>query len=220
MTDPLPEFSGFEIIAELGRGTTGVVYEVHDVRIDRINALKTLAAGDEVRSRNRFLREAQILAGLTRNAQIGIPTLHIVGERQGQYLVREFIEGETLQSAMERHRIDLRSGTRILQRVAEIVSRVHAFHVVHRNLQPSNVLVGTDERVWLIGFGRCRVQDAVRGAAVMTESDVLALQQLLNWLCARLCSDLPDWIRQVQQRSDVASAREFAAVLGEIADES
>lgn len=221
MTDPPPELPGCEIIAEMGRGTTGVVYQARFVALDRIVALKTLAAGADKRDQLRFQREAQILARLTHDERIGIPTLRSVGEREGQhYFVREYVEGETLQSLTERHRIDLRSGVRILQRVSEIVSRVHAFDIVHRNLQPSNVLVGTDERVWLIGFGLCRVPDpdSIHGAAVTTDADVLALQQLLNWLCASLSPDRPVWFRQVWQRSEVASGEEFAAVLGEFLD--
>ena len=217
MSDLPPNIPDVEIIAEMGRGTTGVVYQARFVSRDRVVALKTCVPHDRELNQRRLMREGRILAGLTSAEQTGIPKLHVIGEVEGQlYLVRDYIEGATLESVVDRREIGLRSGVRILKRVAEILVRVHDPGLVHRNLQPTNVLLGTDNVIWLIGFGRCRMQDvkAGPGAANTADADIRALQQMLNCMCATLSPDLPDWLGRIRRSCDVASAQEFATVLG------
>src|SRR5215213_1406374 len=102
-----PTYPGFVMLAELGRGTTGAVYEVLDTALNnRRVALKIPVFSpnaDQWEKRQRFLRECQVLAVLTSKPGSNIPALHMVGEHHGLlFSVREFVDGRTLaQRAIE-----------------------------------------------------------------------------------------------------------------------
>src|ERR1700747_1617847 len=93
----------YEILTELGRGTTGVVYKArhNHVRPDRLVALKVPLLGSESDAPLRLRRhrnEAQVLALLTFQSDPVLPTLYDVGHDEKQfYFAREFVDGETLE---------------------------------------------------------------------------------------------------------------------------
>ncbi|CAM9941341.1 unnamed protein product, partial [Chrysoparadoxa australica] len=92
----------YEVIRELGRGGMGVVYLANDTRLDRqvaIKALPTELAADPGRL-ERFEREAKTLATLNHPNLAGI---YGVEEQDGaRYLILEYVEGETLEHALDR----------------------------------------------------------------------------------------------------------------------
>src|SRR5206468_857603 len=91
-------FDDFEVLAELGRGATGVVYKAVQKSLERLVALKVLQAGSipNATLRARFLTEARAGAAL---AHPGIPTIYQTGECQaGPYCAMEYIDGQTLAS--------------------------------------------------------------------------------------------------------------------------
>jgi serine/threonine-protein kinase len=68
LNDSTPDLPGLKILAEVGRGTTGIVYRARDLRINRVVALKVLLPGPVAERKARaaqFLHEARALAGLT-----------------------------------------------------------------------------------------------------------------------------------------------------------
>jgi len=86
----------YEILALVGEGGMGQVYRGRDTRIDRIVAIKVLTGelSDPPDRRERFEREARVIGGLN-HPHIGM--LFDVGEHEGsQFLIMEFLEGETL----------------------------------------------------------------------------------------------------------------------------
>ena len=85
----------YEIVALVGAGGFGEVYRAHDTRLDRTVAIKVLPHADpELKA--RFEREAKAIASLQHPH---ICTLHDVGHQDGtDYLVMEFLEGETISS--------------------------------------------------------------------------------------------------------------------------
>jgi eukaryotic-like serine/threonine-protein kinase len=216
------EFAGFEIIAELGRGTTGVVYEARDEGINRRVALKmALFGADSQRSHQtkQFICEARVLAGLTHRPDANIPTIYALAECDGQpFYIREFVDGLTLERLATTQTIDLRSGVQILKTIAEALQRVHALGFAHRNLHPSNILVAADDCPKLIGFGRCAPLEGTTTAPKATgtpvEVDVRSLQQLLNWLCAKLAEPVPADLFRARDTDLVASPAAFAELLG------
>src|SRR5262245_62426151 len=102
----------YEILKELGRGTTGVVFKARQCALNRIVALKLpfLDPSSNVPERiARFMHEAEILASLTRDSDPDFPTLHEVGEYQRlPYLVREFVEGSTLEQLVTARMLSVR----------------------------------------------------------------------------------------------------------------
>jgi serine/threonine protein kinase len=219
--------SGYELLAELGRGTTGYVYKARDGRLNRVVTLKVLllaSGGEGSRQLARFHREARVLACLTGGQKPGIPTLHEVGEYQGlPYYVREYVEGHTLVQRVADRFIGVREGLGVLAAVARTVSRVHEQGFVHRNLRPSNVLIAADGASKLIGFGMaCPTGPPMVAAgrdAAPTGMDVQALGQMATWLCAGLEQPVPTRLASVCDNCSRAGAAEFAEALAGYLDE-
>src|SRR5262245_40351292 len=92
----------FEIRAKLGEGGMGEVYKAKDTRLDRIVAIKVMSPliASTPDLRQRFEREARSLSALNHPH---IRTLHDVGQQDGlQFLVLEYVEGETLAARLRR----------------------------------------------------------------------------------------------------------------------
>jgi len=222
---PAWELPGFDILAEVGRGTTGLVYRAKDVRLNRVVALKVLDLGpaaERAMRVARFQREAQVVASLTWKPDPTIPALHAVMEHRGQpHYIRDFVEGKTLEQCAAVGSFKLAEGIRVLEAVARAVARVHARGVAHRNLHPSNVLVAADGAAKLIGFGRvgplAESELITPGAAgTPAEIDVHALQGMLNWLSSALGQPLPSHVEPAVRPGAASSAAELAVMLGSI----
>jgi serine/threonine protein kinase len=199
---PAVFIQSYEIISELGRGTTGTVYEARHTCLNRRVALKIPALVPEVErsvKAQRFRRECEAMACLTSGPIRNIPPLHVVAESSDGrlYSVRELVEGSTLERLVADGSIDMGVGLSVLAEVARVVEWVHGQGFAHRNLSPANVLVARDGSPWLIGFGRVGLLVGSpmlpSGAAgTPTEVDVRGLQDLLRWLCAALQQPVPD----------------------------
>jgi serine/threonine protein kinase len=193
------EFPGLQILGEIGRGTTGIVYKARDLRLDRVVALKTLSSVDnDTHSRaKKLVREARVLAALTHQPDDNIPTIHAVMEFRGQPCsMREFVDGETLAALATSSRITLPAAIQSLALVAGAVARVHDLGIAHNNLHPLNILVAADGTPKLIGFGQVGLLSRTESQAagepcVPAEVDIDALQRLIIWLCSALRQDLP-----------------------------
>ena len=95
----------YEIVSALGAGGMGEVYRARDTRLDRIVAIKVIL-GRETASpamRERFEREARAIALLS---HANICTLHDIGHHEGtDFLVMEYLEGETLAARLSRQKV-------------------------------------------------------------------------------------------------------------------
>jgi serine/threonine-protein kinase len=148
----------YEIRKELGRGMTGVVYEVYDPALGRTIALKTirLAVGS-VREREEYerncLAEARIAARLSHP---GIVVVHDVGrdeERGNLFIALEHFQGRTLAQMTAEGRPDWRETLRIVARVVEALDYAHSQHVVHRDIKPANIMVLPSGLPKIMDFG-------------------------------------------------------------------
>jgi len=199
---------GREFLAELGRGTTGVVYKVMDVRLGRITAVKTVlpyAAEERAAQSARFRREAQILASFNHARHPSIVPVFEVGECEGQaYLSREFVDGNTLEELVTAGSINLRERIHLLATVAKTVAEVHDRGFVHRNLRPANILVGHGNIAKLIGFGLVGVRAGSPRlppgkSGDSAERDTWALCGMLDWLCTELQEPLSSQLEAVRR---------------------
>ncbi|MCI0376831.1 MAG: protein kinase [Gemmataceae bacterium] len=194
----------YEILAELGRGTTGVVYKARHsvVKPDRLVALKMPFLGSPSETARRFSsyqNEWNVLRVLTWEPDPAVPTLYnVVSDVSGQlnFYLREFVSDTSLEQLVVTGSLCLSEGIRILSTIANAVQRMHGHWIAHRNLRPSRVLVGTDGTAKLIGFGHVA---PLVGAAelppgesgVSAKIDIRALQEMLGWLCTTLRQPLP-----------------------------
>jgi Tol biopolymer transport system component len=149
----------YEVVASAGAGGMGEVYRARDTRLDRTVAIKVMPAafaGDPA-LRERFEREARAISHLNHP---NICTLHDVGSNEGiDYLVMEYLEGETLAERLGRGALALPTALQIAQQIAEALDRAHAAGIVHRDLKPSNIFLvrgtgaSSGSRVKLLDFG-------------------------------------------------------------------
>jgi Tol biopolymer transport system component len=142
----------YEIVSPLGAGGMGEVYKAHDTRLDRTVAIKVLSsrltATPEVRQ--RFEREAKTISQLSHPH---ICAIHDVGrEGETEYLVMEYLEGETLAERLARGSLPLEQTLRFGIQIADALDKAHRQGIVHRDLKPGNVMI-TKSAVKLLDFG-------------------------------------------------------------------
>jgi eukaryotic-like serine/threonine-protein kinase len=130
----------FLIEAPLGAGGMGEVYKAKDTRLDRTVAIKILPSADPD-LKARFEREARAIAGLQHQH---ICTLYDVGhEGSTDYLVLEYLVGETLADRLARGPLKLEDALKMAIEVAEALDKAHLAGIVHRDLKPGNIMVTT-----------------------------------------------------------------------------
>jgi formylglycine-generating enzyme required for sulfatase activity/tetratricopeptide (TPR) repeat protein len=220
---------GYEILAELGRGGTGVVYQARQVRLGRVVALKMILAGAQAgaRDRARFRAEAEALARLQHP---NVVQIHEVGDDGGRpYLALEYVDGGTLADKLRGTPQPAREAARLVETLARAVHAAHEKGVVHRDLKPANVLLTADGTPKVVDFGLARRLDGVtlhtqtgvvigtpdymapeqaEGKAVGPATDVHALGGLLYQLLTGrppfLAANVLDTLLRVRQEEPVS----------------
>ncbi len=152
----------YEILAPLGAGGMGEVYKAKDTRLERTVAVKVLpshmSSSQEVRQ--RFEREAKTISSLSHPH---ICALYDVGNQDGvEYLVMEFLEGETLADRLGRGPLPSEQVLRYGIEMADALDKAHRQGIVHRDLKPGNVML-TKSGVKLLDFGLAKKAVARRG---------------------------------------------------------
>lgn len=148
-----PAVDGYVRLVRVGVGAAAEVFRAEPRAGGPPVALKLLrrevAGGALAR---RFLAEGKILATLSHP---GIVRFLGVGETADgrPYLVTEWVEGESLRAWMARAESDLEARVGRIAEVCEALAWAHASGVAHRDVKPSNVLVGADGRARLLDFG-------------------------------------------------------------------
>lgn len=133
----VPVGSRYKILKHIGRGGMQEVYLAHDQLLDMPVALKTPQVGI---NNKRFKSSAKIAAKV--NHHNVAKTFDYFIEDDVEYLVEEYVEGETLEDKLARFgSLDPHLGARVLHHLAKGVAASHRAGVVHRDLKPSNVMV-------------------------------------------------------------------------------
>jgi serine/threonine protein kinase len=153
----------------LGSGGAAEVIRAVDERLDRAVAVK-LFRGDVADQLQRHEDEMRTLARL---AHAGLVTVFDAGTddaTQRPYLVMQLVEGSTLAEQLRRGPLPALRTAQIGASLADALGYVHEQGLVHRDVKPANVLIGTDSRVHLADFGIARIVDS---AHVTRTGDVL-----------------------------------------------
>lgn len=157
----------YEVIASIGSGGMGEVYQARDTLLNRLVAIKTLPSDhktDADRGR-RFEREAQAIAAL---AHPHICVLYDVGSHEGtDFLVMEYLEGETLGNRLLEGPLPIDDVLRYAAEIADALGAAHRHGIVHRDLKPANVML-TAGGAKLLDFGLARLRPAVTPGARKT----------------------------------------------------
>ena len=158
----------YEILAPLGAGGMGEVYRAKDTRLDRTVAIKVLPAhlSANIERRQRFEREARAVSSLSHPH---ICSLFDIGHQDGvDYLVMEFIEGETLENRLDRGAMPTDQVLRYGIQIADALDKAHKQGVVHRDLKPGNIML-TKSGAKLLDFGLAKLRAPESGVMVLSE---------------------------------------------------
>lgn len=150
---PVPE--RYEVLGELGRGGMGVVYHVRDRVLSREAALKVMHDALPDRALVRLQREATVLAMLEHPGIVPVHDLGVLADGR-PYYVMKLVRGETLEACVARG-ISHGEALRAFIRVCDTVAFAHARGVVHRDLTPRNIMLGTFGDVLVLDWGVAKV---------------------------------------------------------------
>ena len=157
----------YEIQSRLGAGGMGEVYRALDTRLDRTVAIKVLAShlSSSPELKQRMEREARAISSLNHPH---ICHLYDIGSQDGtDYLVMEFLEGETLAERIRKGAVPLNEILKIGIAVGEALAVAHRQGIVHRDLKPGNIML-TKGGAKLMDFGLAK--SAGSGAPTGTSS--------------------------------------------------
>ena len=170
-------FGPYEILASIGAGGMGEVYRARDTRLDRIVAIKILLSGVAAREEvgQRFEREARAVSSLNHPH---ICSLYDIGRQDGvDFLVMEYIEGETLSARIKKGALPLDQSLNYAIQIAGALDQAHRHAVVHRDLKPGNIMI-TRSGAKLLDFGLAKISESA--AAVGAGNTALPTQTALT----------------------------------------
>ncbi len=153
----------FQILDRLGAGGAGEVFAAYDPQLDRRIAIKFLLGGalsdphEADRATRRLIREGRALAHIEHPNVVGVLD---VGTDQGRvFMAMDYVQGVTLKEWLRRNppgRKQLPRALELLQQAGRGLAAAHARGLIHRDVKPSNILVGDDGRVRVADFGLAR----------------------------------------------------------------
>jgi serine/threonine protein kinase len=217
----------YEIQSALGAGGMGEVYRALDTRLDRTVAIKVLAShlSSSTELKQRMEREARAISCLNHPH---ICHLYDIGSQNGtDYLVMEFLEGETLAERLRKGPIAWNEILKIAIAVAEALAIAHRQGIVHRDLKPGNIML-TPAGAKLMDFGLAKPialsgagtgsgsAPAFTAAATMSGPSPLTPLTMAGSIVGTIQYMSPEQIegKEADARSDIFA---FGAVLYEMA---
>ena len=153
------QLGDYILMRKITSGGMAHIYLGEDQKLGRRAAIKILTpdlAGDDDTLRERFEREARAIGQLEHDSIIPV---YQFGEQDGLYfLAMRYIEGNDLADEMKRYRADgkympIERALKILKQVASALDHAHQHGIIHRDVKPSNILLGTDDKAILTDFG-------------------------------------------------------------------
>jgi serine/threonine protein kinase/Tol biopolymer transport system component len=207
----------YEILSAIGAGGMGEVYRARDTRLSRIVAIKVLPPhlADRAELRERFEREAKTIASLNHPH---ICTLFDIGRQDGiNYLVMEYLEGETLAKRLQKGPLPLAEVLQYAIEISDGLDKAHRKGVTHRDLKPGNIML-TKSGTKLLDFGLAKLKQEVAPANVHlselpTASDPLTAQGSIVGTLQYMAPEQLEG-KEVDARTDIFA---FGAVLYEMA---
>jgi tetratricopeptide (TPR) repeat protein len=195
----------YRLDRRLGTGGMGEVFLAHDSQLNRLIAIKFLVSPGNDQSRHRLLREARAVAGLDHP---GICAIHEVGTDPigGDFIVMQYIEGETLAARLKRGRLKPEEALAIGARIADALAAAHHRGIVHRDLKPQNIMITPAGIPKLLDFGLAvQVPGTPAAADAPTASQISEVNQ---------AAGTPGYMAPEQVRNEAADFRTDVFALG------
>jgi serine/threonine protein kinase/Tol biopolymer transport system component len=203
------QLGAYRIETLIGAGGMGEVYRARDTRLDRIVAIKILPphmrGSRELQA--RFEHEARMISRLTHPH---ICTLHDIGraaiapvEKEVDFLVMEYLEGETLTARLARGSLALDDALRIAVEITSALDHAHRAGIVHRDLKPGNVML-TPNGVKLLDFGLAKFRPPA-GVGAVSATARMQVQTSEGMLIGTLPYMAPEQVlgNEADARSDI-----------------
>lgn len=156
----------YRLIARLGHGGMGTVWRARDEVVDREVAVKEPRVPDHLGERGhttvhqRMQREARAAARIDHPSVV---TVHDVVIEDGKpWIVMELVRGPSLGDRLQEGTLDPREAARIGLAVLDALTAAHAIGILHRDVKPDNVMLGTGDRVVLTDFGIAQIEGEQR----------------------------------------------------------
>jgi eukaryotic-like serine/threonine-protein kinase len=171
----------YRYVSRLGAGGSSTVLLAEDTLLGRRVALKRMHASDDVAGRSRLRREALVGASLSHPNLVSI--FDIVTTDEGEdVIVMEYVEGETLADLIRSHgAVPPADALPVLDGLAAALDAIHEQGIVHRDVKPANVLLGSEGAIKLADLGVADVADRTRittSGAVVGSYSYMAPEQL------------------------------------------
>ena len=166
--NPPAQIGHYRIVAKIGEGGMGTVYQATDTVLKRDVAIKVLPAAfaNDMDRMARFRREAQVLASLNH------PNIAAIYGVEQDAIVMELVDGQDLQGPLP-----LETALGYARQIADALDAAHEKGIIHRDLKPANIKVRPDGAVKLLDFGLARAAEdtAASASASPTISPTLSL---------------------------------------------
>lgn len=143
----------YEIIGPIGSGGMGVVYKARDSRLGRTVAIKIVSdkkAGSK-EFQQRLRKEAKAASAL--NHQNIIAIYDVLDAEQGEAIVMEYVEGQSLREALQKKSISIEKAIEITAQAAGALAVAHKAGIVHRDIKPENIILTATHQAKILDFG-------------------------------------------------------------------
>ncbi len=165
---PLVLGGRYRVLETLGRGGMASVLLAEDERLGRLVAVKRLPTSSPEEALARFRREARLGASLNHPNVVSIYDSAI--DDDGLLIVMEYVEGQSLKERLLHGPLDPDEALAVLSQIGAALDHAHAAGVIHRDVKPSNVLIGGDGTAKLADLGIATATDAT---SITTSNDVI-----------------------------------------------
>ncbi len=173
----------------IGQGGMGLIHRVYDRNIHRFAALKVLdpELTAHPMARSRFLAEAQITGQLEHPNIVPVYDLELMEDGAPKHFLMKLVDGKTLTHFIRPDRIASRNDDELWEllsvflKVCDAVSYAHSRGVVHRDLKPDNIMIGSHGQVYVMDWGISSVLGeggALRGVPSTEDSQLFAASEL------------------------------------------
>ena len=201
----------YQIVSPLGAGGMGEVYRARDTRLNRTVAIKVLPSGltSDPAALQRFEREARAVAALSHPH---VCPVHDVGRQDGiDFLVLEFLDGETLARRLTRGKLPLDQALQYATQIASGLAAAHDAGLIHRDIKPGNIML-TKSGAMLLDFGLAKAPEARNADATVTVTSPVTTAGTVLGTVQYMAPEQIEG-RPADQRSDIFA---FGAVVYEM----
>ena len=154
------QVSHYKILEKIGQGGMGVIYKAFDSRLNRTVVLKFLSPQfiSDKKNHKRFLIEAQAASALNHP---NIRTVHDIGVfDKSNYIVMEFIDGETLREILDRRgTLPENEVIDLAIKICAVLQLAHENGIIHRDIKPDNIMITADGNLKIMDFGLAKLKD-------------------------------------------------------------